>query len=66
MLRTIRDESDAEILQNELFHLQEWAVRNNMAFNGTKFQLLRYGTDDKLNKETVYFTPEIENNIDRF
>ena len=35
-----------------------------MAFNGTKFELLRYGYIEEIKTVTNYLTPEAENVID--
>ena len=37
-----------------------------MKFNGNKFQLLRYGTNDDLKNNTVYFTGHMEEVIEQF
>ena len=37
-----------------------------MTFNGTKFQLVRYGKDEELKNETLYFTDQMENVIEQF
>ena len=46
--------------------LQTWAELNNMKFNGSKFQLVRYGTNESIKDETIYFTGDREEIIDRF
>ena len=62
--RSVNDKNDVEILQNELIHLQEWAVMNNMAFNGTKFQCLKYGYNDDIKSEFDYFSEDLEEVIE--
>ena len=37
---------------------------NNVIFNGNKFELLRYGKDEDLRKNTMYFTPDMEDVIE--
>ena len=37
-----------------------------MKFNGAKFQLLRYGPNEQLNKETLNFTANMESVINQF
>lgn len=54
-----------EALQADLDSVYEWQEKNNMIFNATKFELIRYGPDDNLKNETVYFTPEMSNIIER-
>ena len=36
-------ESDVTELQNDLNSIYNWAESNNMSFDDTKFELLRYG-----------------------
>ena len=56
----IKTEDDAADLQNDLFHIYQWSVENNMQFNALKFELLRYGNRDELKENTVYVNPEFE------
>ena len=44
----ISNEGSVEELQKDLEKLYKWARDNNMTFNGTKFQLVRYGKDEEL------------------
>ena len=37
-----------------------------MLFNGSKFQILRYGSNEELKTDTLYFTDNTENIIERF
>ena len=37
-----------------------------MKFNGLKFQVMRYGRNKEKNKDTVYFTPDMESTIEQF
>ena len=46
--RIINSKEDAEELQNDLAALYKWAMENNMAFNGSKFQCLEYGHNYEL------------------
>ena len=62
----VRTEEDVEALQNDLDKLYTWAKDNNMVFNGTKFQVMRYGQDENLKNETMYFTEDTNNIIERF
>ena len=62
----IRNESDVEELQEDLDKLYSWAKENNMVFNGTKFQLMRYGSDEEIKNDTNYFTGETTDIIERF
>ena len=45
--------------------MYEWERVNNMKFNGGKFQVLRYGKDQDLKQNTVYFTGEMEHVIEQ-
>ena len=37
-----------------------------MSFKGTKFQVVRYGHDEDLKNDTLYFTYETKEVIERF
>ena len=37
-----------------------------MVFNGTKFQVIRYGTNENLKDDTNYFTDDTSEIIERF
>ena len=41
-------------LQEDLDRLYEWAKENNMMFNGTKFQVVKYGRNSDLKYESDY------------
>ena len=53
----IRSESDRLGMQEDLCKTYEWALENNMQFNGKKFELLRYGGTTSL-PATEYSTPD--------
>ena len=59
----IKNEQDVEILQQDLDRLYLWQENNNMKFNGTKFQLLRYGPDEDMKDSTLYFTANMDDVI---
>ena len=59
LIKSVTNEKDVEDLQEELDILYEWAEENNMKFNGKKFQVVRYGKDENLKDETLYFTENI-------
>ena len=42
IIKTIKGVSDCEILQDDLLSIYEWGASNNMNYNGSKFQLVRY------------------------
>ena len=52
----IISENDAADLQEDLFHIYQWSVTNNMEFNDLKFELLRYGINLELKSSTCYIT----------
>ena len=64
--RRIEDENDVENLQSDLEKLYCWQKRNNMKFNGDKFQALQYGPNEDIKNNTIYFTAEMEDVIERF
>ena len=47
-------------------NLYKWQEDNNMQFNGTKFQVMRHGLNEDVKNDTIYFTDNMENVIDRF
>jgi hypothetical protein len=56
ILATIKGEADVRNAQEDLDKVAMWADKNNMKFNKNKFELVRYGKDNKLIKETSYVT----------
>ena len=63
---TIKEKADVEKLQKNLDLLFELQEENNMLFNGSKYQVLRYGPNEDLKNETLYFTDNTEHIIERF
>ena len=66
IIKGIKNEEDVEELQKDLDKLYNWAKENNMVFNGSKFQLMRYGSDENIKNYTLYFTGETNKIIERF
>ena len=62
----IKDEDNVEKLQANLDKLFDWQEANNMPFNGSKFQVLRYGPNETPKNYTIYFTDNYEDVIERF
>lgn len=56
MGKEIVTNEDALSLQQDLKEVYGWAERNNMTFNNTKFELLRYGRNEELKESTSYHT----------
>ena len=52
----INSVEDAEQLQQDLQQVYQWAISNNMDFNTSKFELLRYGNDQDLKNQTCYIS----------
>ena len=59
----VRTPEDVELLQEDLDKIYSWERRNNMQFNGGKFLVLRYGKNQELKENTIYFTGEMEETI---
>ena len=59
LIKAVKNEDDVQELQDELDKLYKWAEDNNMKFNGKKFQVVRYGKDENLKDETLYFTEKL-------
>ena len=51
----ISTEEDVEKLQENLEKLYSWEADNKMKFNGTKFQVVRYGHNEDLKKQHFVF-----------
>ena len=62
--KPVQSYEDVESLQDDLEKLYTWQRTNNMVFNGKKFEMLRYGTDQELKNSTNYLTPESEDFIE--
>ena len=66
ILDSIKTEEDIEELQGNLEKLYIWEAKNKMKFNGSKFQCIRYGPNEDLKKDTLYFTANMEEVIEQF
>ena len=58
ILSRISCEEDVEAMQVDLDKVFAWADTNNMKFNSEKFELLRYGKDEELKFNTLYFSAD--------
>ena len=58
ILSGISCEADVESLQEDLNRVFAWADTNNMKFNSDKFELLRYGKDEEIKFNTIYFSAD--------
>ena len=54
----IQQETDVEKLQKDLDKVFHWAEDNNMRFNSDKFELLRYGNNQEIKDDTIYFSAD--------
>ena len=63
--KKIENEKDVELLQDDLEQLYTWGEDNNMKYNGGKFQILRYGPNENMKTETLYFTDEMHQVIEQ-
>ena len=64
IVKPVNNIEDVEALQEDLENLYSWQEKNNMAFNGKKFEMLRYGRNENLKIETNYLTPKAEDIIE--
>ena len=62
----IKSNEDVEELQEDLYKLYEWARNNNMRFNGSKYQVMRYGANEDNKSDTNYFTNDTSEIINRY
>ena len=58
--QAVSNEDDVEKLQISLDKLYKWQVNNNVAFNSSKFQLLRIGPNKELKQDTLLFTNDMK------
>ena len=63
LLMNITNEEDVYSSQLIVDDVYRWADENNMKWNRNKFQLLRVGSNNFLQENTMYFSPEYENII---
>ena len=61
----ILSESDVEIHQRNLDEIYRWEKSNNMKLNGGKFLVLRYGKNQSIKENTMYFTSEMQHVIEQ-
>merc|ERR1711989_202508 len=61
--REIATELDAIELQADLDALYEWAVHNNMEFNGSKFEAIKYGKNQNLKDNYNYYNSDCSDAI---
>ena len=64
VLETIDSPDDIDKFQENLNYYYSWAQDNNMTYNNTKFVLLRYGKNQNLKEDYLYFTDEMNEIID--
>lgn len=60
VLQKVCSAEDGKKLQDSLEIIYAWARKNNMKFNSTKFNLLRYGPDNELQQSISYKNPDGE------
>ena len=54
LIKAVSNEKDTECLQEDLLSIYHWATSNNMKFNDIKFELLRYGPNERIKQSTSY------------
>ena len=64
LISAIENEQDILQTQDDLEIIYDWKNQNNMALNGPKFNVLRYGTNISLKENTLYFTEGMENIVE--
>ena len=57
VIGSIKSENNIIVFQNNLEKIYEWANKNHMNWNNSKFQLLCEGPNIKIIEETSLFTP---------
>ena len=64
--KKINDENDVQKLQSDIEKMYDWQTTNKMKFNGTKFQVLRYGNNKEVKENTDYYTENMEDVIKQY
>lgn len=56
----IKNASETQLLQKDLetIHVYFWQAKNNMLFNESKFELMRYEKDTRIMAQTIYTGPD--------
>ena len=52
----VKTESDILAIQEDLDRIYQWAEANNMLFNSTKFECMRYGANENIKNTTCYLS----------
>lgn len=52
----VNSESDIVAIQHDLDRIYQWAEANNMLFNSTKFECMRYGANQNIKNTTNYIS----------
>ena len=52
----VKTESDILAIQEDLDRIYQWAEANNMLFNSTKFECMRYGANEHIKNTTSYLS----------
>ena len=60
----VNNKEDVENDQDDLERIYTWQKRNNMEFNASKFQVIRYGKNQYLKESTMYFTSDMNSVIE--
>ena len=66
IISDISMENEVGEFQEDLDQFYDWALKNNMSFNESKFVVLRYGKNTTLKQNTTYFTENLNLPIDEF
>jgi hypothetical protein len=56
VLGIVKNTRDVENVQADLEEIFKWADENNMKFNESKFEILRYGKNTDLKEESTYYS----------
>ena len=58
------NENDVAHIQKDMENYYEWAENNFMNFNSLKFVVLRYGSNEEIKLNTIYFSDNMESIIE--
>ena len=57
IFRGVKNINDCQALHSDLLKIYDWAKKNNMEFNGNKFEVIKFGQNTELKSTSQYNGP---------